>query len=167
MANPNGRKGTKWETDNVGFLRRWFPKVDRKTKEGAADKGDLHWPDTEWAVECKNTGNISLPKFLREAEEEAVNKGARLFVALVKNRRSKGETGKVEDGYAVTRTRVWAQVAFEHEAMRQVVEYLAALSARRSDPDSRNPVTDSTFAVLACEALANFRHTLEEYPTDG
>lgn len=144
MANPNGRKGSSWEAACRDFLKPWWPKMDRKTKTGAKDEGDLTHPEN-WAVECKNVNPISLPRFLREAEAEAGHKGVRLFVALVKNRRSKGESGRVEDGYAVTRTRVWAEVARQHEIGTELVKYLAALNAR--------DLPDSSYRVLANEAV--------------
>jgi hypothetical protein len=100
-------------------------------------------------VECKDRTPISLPQFLREAEAEAANKGAQFFVALVKNRRSKGESGRIEDGYAVTRTRVWATVAFEHEVCLNTLNHLLALKARHDT----GSLTDSAFSVLASEAL--------------
>lgn len=147
--NKSKIKGTRWESANVEFLARWWPKIKRAALSGKGDVGDLTHPE-DWAVECKDRTPISLPAFLREAEAEAENKGARYFVALVKNRRSKGESGTVEDGYAVTRTRVWAQVAYEHETATACVGYLLALAKRHAD----GAVTDSAFAVLAMESLS-------------
>lgn len=141
-------KGTRWESANVEFLSRWWPKIKRAAMEGTGDIGDLTHPEG-WAVECKDRKPISLPQFLREAEAEAANKGVSRFVALVKNRRGPNETGQVQDGYAVTRTRVWAQVAREHEVMYETLSHLAALRARHA----AGSLPDSTFAVLACEAL--------------
>jgi hypothetical protein len=148
VVNKAKIKGTSWETDNVRFLSRFWPKIKRAALEGTGDVGDLTHPET-WAVECKNRAPINLPQFLREAEAEAQNKGVALFVALVKNRRSKGETGRVEDGYAVTRTRVWAKVAYEHERRGEALDHLLALRQRWED----KALTDSAFAVLASEAL--------------
>lgn len=159
-------KGTKWETDNVRFLARWWPKMKRAALEGTGDVGDLTHPET-WAVECKDRAPISLPAFLREAEAEAANKGVRFFVALVKNRRSKGESGKVEDGYAVTRTRVWAQVAYEHELALATLDAIRALAARRNNGDSRNGVTDSTFAILVNETMIGYVDALEAITPEG
>lgn len=120
----------------------------RAALEGTGDVGDLTHPEG-WAVECKDRKPISLPQFLREAEDEAENKGVPWFVALVKNRRSKGESGRVEDGYAVTRTRVWAAVAYEHERLRGVVDHIMALAQRRRD----GALSDSAFSVLITEVL--------------
>lgn len=161
MANPNGRKGTQWESDNRAFLKRWWPQIDRKTKTGAKDEGDLTHPDG-WAIECKNVSPISLPRFLREAETEAENKGVRLFVALVKNRRSKGESGKVEDGYAVTRTRVWAEVAHRLERAEEFTEYVTALTNRLNQDSEARRLTPQTFAVLIGEALHDYRDSLAD-----
>lgn len=146
--NKSKIKGTRWESANVEFLAKWWPKIKRAALSGKGDVGDLTHPE-DWAVECKDRTPISLPAFLREAEEEAKNKGARFFVALVKNRRSKGESGAVEDGYAVTRTRVWATVAREHEIRGECLSYLLALRQRWAD----DGISDSRFAILADESL--------------
>lgn len=148
-------KGTSWETDNVRFLSRWWPKIKRAALEGTGDIGDLTLPE-DWAVECKNRSPINLPLFLREAEAEAENKGARFFVALVKNRRSKGESGQVHDGYAVTRTRVWARVAHEHETLTDTVQHIDALRARHA----AGALSDSALAVLVSETMLSLRTSL-------
>jgi hypothetical protein len=144
-------KGTAWESACVEYLKRWWPKMKRAALEGTGDIGDLALPEG-WAVECKNAQTINLPQFLREAESEAANKGVRNFVALVKNRRSKGESGAVWDGYAVTRTRVWARIAYEHERARETLEYLTALDQRLRT----GGINESAYAVLARESLAAF-----------
>lgn len=152
MANPNGRKGTQWERDNCTFLSRFWPDIDRKSKEGAKDKGDLDHP-RGWAVELKNCSPITIPQYLREAESEAENKSVRLFIALVKNRRGKSESGRVEDGYAITRTRIWAEVARQHEIGSDLLAYLVALNAR--------DLPDSSYRVLANEAVMSASQEFE------
>lgn len=157
MVNKAKIKGTKWETANVDFLRRWWPKQKRAALEGSGDVGDLTLPEG-WAVECKDSpyaGN--LPRFLREAEDEAANKGVERFVALVKNRRSKGESGQVQDGYAVTRTRVWAETVHSLEVAEEALEHIAALGARLNS----GAIRDSEFAVLAFEAWRTYRDRLD------
>lgn len=161
MVNKSKIRGTAWESANVAFLSRWWPKIKRAALEGTGDVGDLTHPEG-WAVECKDRLPITLPQFLREAEAEAQNKGVPFFVALVKNRRSKGETGKIEDGYAVTRTRVWAQVAFEHEHATSTLEYLSALKARlTSDLPTGRKITPETFVALASESLYDYFYALD------
>lgn len=160
MVNKAKIKGTKWETDNVRFLKRWWPKQKRAALEGTGDVGDLTLPEG-WAVECKDSpyaGN--LPRFLREAEDEAENKGVSRFVALVKNRRSKGESGKVQDGFAVTRTRVWAEVAYEHETATRCLDQIDALRARLAEDLPARRLSESAFVTLVSEVLWEYRYTL-------
>lgn len=160
MVNKAKIKGTKWETENVRFLTRWWPKQKRASLEGSGDVGDLTLPEG-WAVECKDSpyaGN--LPRFLREAEAEAGNKGVSRFVALVKNRRSKGESGRVPDGFAVTRTRVWADVAHEHEHATRCLDQIDALRARLSGDLPGRALTESAFVALVSETLWEYRYAL-------
>lgn len=154
--NKSKIKGTRWESANVEFLARWWPKIKRAALEGTGDVGDLTHPEG-WAIECKDRQPISLPMFLREAEAEAANRGVSRFVAIVKNRRSKGESGHVADGYAVTRTRVWAEATHALEAAEDALAHLGALEARRQ----AGSVTDSEFASLAKFALIEYRERME------
>lgn len=163
MTNKPKIKGTKWETDNARFLRRWWPKCKRLALEGTADIGDISHPEG-WAIEAKDkpyAGN--LPSILREAEAEAANRGVPHFVALVKNRRSKGEDGKVPNGYAVTRTRVWADVAYRLEVGEAALAHVAALNSRLQ----AGSIRDSDFVVLAREALVTWQDALDRPATVG
>lgn len=154
-------KGTRWESLNVEFLSRWWPKIKRAALEGTGDIGDLSHPEG-WAVECKDRKPISLPAFLREAEDEARNKGVRHFVALVKNRRSAGESGKVQDGYAVTRTRVWAEVAHEHEHATATLDHIDALRERLKSDLPERRLSESAFVTLVSEAVWSYRYALAQ-----
>lgn len=151
MVNRNGSLGTAWESANVTYLSYWWPKIKRARLAGGHDVGDLTLPE-EWAVECKNARTINLPRFLREAEQEAANKGARFFVAIVKNRRGAGENGAVGDGYAVTRTRVWAELAWEHEHATGAMSEVADLTRRYRD----GSITDATYGALVAETARKF-----------
>lgn len=76
MANPNGRKGSQFETDVMKFLRS-IPGVlaERLVKAGAKDEGDLVCIVTgkTYVLELKNRKALSLPEFWAEAEVEALN----------------------------------------------------------------------------------------------
>ena len=41
MANPNGRKGSQFETDVMKWLRKMGAMAERLTKAGAKDEGDM------------------------------------------------------------------------------------------------------------------------------
>jgi Holliday junction resolvase len=75
MANPNGRKGAKFETDVMRWLRDKGVSAERLTKAGAKDEGDLVAviAGETFILELKNRGTLSLPEFWREAEVEALN----------------------------------------------------------------------------------------------
>lgn len=162
MTNKPKIKGTKWETDNVRFLQRWWPKCKRLQLEGAADIGDISHPEG-WAIEAKDkpyAGN--LPSMLREAEAEAANRGVSRFVVLCKNRRSKGESGQVQDGYAVTRTRVWAETAHRLEQAEEFADYVRAVVYRyRLTGNDRDRIGGETAVTLIGEAALNYEDALE------
>lgn len=75
MANPNGRKGSKWETDVLKYFRKLGLWVERLTKAGANDEGDLVAvvAGKTYIFELKNVKKMDLPKFWDEAQIEAKN----------------------------------------------------------------------------------------------
>jgi Holliday junction resolvase len=75
MANPNGRKGSQFETDVMKWLRKMGAMAERLTKAGAKDEGDMVVviAGKTYILELKNRSTLSLPEFWREAEVEAVN----------------------------------------------------------------------------------------------
>ena len=75
MANPNGRKGAKFETDVMKWLRDKGVSAERLTKAGAKDEGDLVAviAGETFILELKNRATLSLPEFWREAQVEALN----------------------------------------------------------------------------------------------
>ena len=75
MANPNGRKGSQFETDVMKWLRKCGVMAERLTKAGAKDEGDMVViiSGETYILELKNRATLSLPEFWREAEVEALN----------------------------------------------------------------------------------------------
>ena len=75
MANPNGRKGSQFETDVMKWLRKMGAMAERLTKAGAKDEGDMVViiSGETYILELKNRATLSLPEFWREAEVEALN----------------------------------------------------------------------------------------------
>lgn len=76
VANPNGRKGSGYETGTMKWLREQIGVlVERLTKAGAKDEGDLvaTIAGKNYILELKNVKKIDLPQFWREAQVEAVN----------------------------------------------------------------------------------------------
>ena len=75
MANPNGRKGSQFETDVMKWLRKMGATAERLTKAGAKDEGDMVViiSGETYILELKNRQTLSLPEFWREAQVEALN----------------------------------------------------------------------------------------------
>ena len=75
MSNPNGRKGSLWETTVLKYLRDKGLLAERLAKAGASDEGDLvcFVSGKPYVLELKNTQRMDLPKFWREATTEATN----------------------------------------------------------------------------------------------
>lgn len=104
------RKGSGWETDLLKGLRSEGFEVERLTKAGKDDEGDLVVTD-EWGkviVEAKNEAKIDLPSYIREAMVEAdnyVSKRAlsRQEVTAVAIVKARGRGWK--DAYVVTSVR--------------------------------------------------------------
>jgi Holliday junction resolvase len=75
MANPNGRKGSGWEVAVLKFFRGLGLWIERLTKAGANDEGDLVTiiAGQTYIFELKNVKKMDLPKFWEEAQVEAKN----------------------------------------------------------------------------------------------
>ena len=75
MANPNGRKGSLFETGVMKKLRELGAKVERLTKAGKNDEGDLCVviAGKTYILELKDWAKWNLPQFWREATLEAAN----------------------------------------------------------------------------------------------
>jgi hypothetical protein len=128
VSNNSKAAGTRWETAVVGYLRSWWPTIDRRPLSGRYDRGDIKYGPRAWTIECKNEAKIRLPFYMRQAAVEATNNGDPWYVAVVRNRRGRLSSGTVADAFAVLPLRLWAQLTYEHEraeVMRQ--EALAAV----------------------------------------
>lgn len=75
MANPNGRKGSQFETDVMKWLRSKGVLAERLTKAGSKDEGDMVviLAGKTYILELKNRKSLNLPEFWAEAEVEALN----------------------------------------------------------------------------------------------
>lgn len=110
MANPNGRKGSGFETDLVKHLRSLGLNAERLPKAGVSDQGDvvLKLGVQSYVFECKNKKTMDLAAAVKEAEAEAGSYAQARGVppvnwaALVK-RRNHG----IADAYVVVPLRQW------------------------------------------------------------
>jgi Holliday junction resolvase len=75
MVNVNGRKGALFETAVMKWLRLQGLLVERLTKAGAKDEGDLVVivAGQSYILELKNRAKLDLPTFWSEAITEAKN----------------------------------------------------------------------------------------------
>jgi hypothetical protein len=111
MANPNGRKGAKFETDVMKWLRDKGVSAERLTKAGAKDEGDLVCviAGETFILELKNRATLSLPEFWREAEVEALNyskargKGEVPLHYVIVKRRNSG----IENAWVIQDLKQW------------------------------------------------------------
>lgn len=75
MVNPNGRKGARFETDVMKWLRSMGAIAERLTKTGTRDEGDLvaTVAGKTYIFELKNRKKLDLSQFWAEALVEANN----------------------------------------------------------------------------------------------
>lgn len=116
MANPNGDKGTKWETDVKRFFQQLWPHMIRRGKEGRFDRGEFANGPEMALLECKDWGRLDFPRFLREAGIEAINAGVRFPVAIVKRRKH-----GVERAYFLMENERGRQLLYEHEMALKIL----------------------------------------------
>ena len=126
MANPSKRKGSKWETDLLTYMkafahlagRRWF--MVRNPPAGTLDVGDLHMATVlhDWVVECKAEQRINLAGYMKELADEQANwerreKKPSKGVVFVKRRNQ-----PVGRGYAVMEVGAFMQLLVDVEDAR-------------------------------------------------
>lgn len=86
MANPNGRKGSAFETACIDYMRRnGFPYAERRVPTGNRDRGDLGGVPG-LCLEFKNHKLIDLAGFMDEVVAEKANAAAQVGAAVVKRR---------------------------------------------------------------------------------
>ncbi len=75
MSSANKRKGAKFETDVLKWLRENELMAERLSKAGAKDEGDVVVITnlSPYILELKNRQKLDLPAFWEEAQVEAVN----------------------------------------------------------------------------------------------
>jgi len=77
MANKAKIKGTAAETGIVNYLNaNGFPWVERRALAGVLDKGDIAGLRNT-VIEVKNCAKLSIPQWIREANQEGVNAGTK------------------------------------------------------------------------------------------
>ena len=96
MANPNGRKGSAFETACIEYMRNHgFPYAERRVPTGARDRGDLGGVPG-LMLEFKNHKLIDLAGFMDEVVAEKNHAHAQVGAAVVKRRNH-----SIERSYAV------------------------------------------------------------------
>lgn len=86
MANPNGRKGSAFETAVVAYLvENGFPYAERRVKRGMNDAGDISGIPG-FMGECKNEKRIDLAGYMKEVAAQKANARAQVGAAIIKRR---------------------------------------------------------------------------------
>lgn len=94
--NASRQKGTRWESAIVDFLSKWWPHVERRSLNGAKDRGDIAGiPGV--VIEAKNSNRTQLAEWVDEAEAERANDNAAVSVVWM-HRKGKASAA---DGYVV------------------------------------------------------------------
>jgi hypothetical protein len=102
MSNPNGRKGSAFETACIEYLREHgFPYAERRVSNGTRDRGDLGGVPG-MVLEMKNHKTIDLAGFMDEVAIEKANAHAQIGAAVIK-RRNHG----IERAYVVEELQFW------------------------------------------------------------
>lgn len=110
MSSPSKAKGTRWESQVVSYLRKWWPDIDRRPLSGRYDRGDITYGPRGWTIEAKNEQRITLARYMWQGRFEADNNNHRYFVVIIKNRRGRNSTGAVQDAYALMPLGQWAEL---------------------------------------------------------
>lgn len=93
MANPSKQKGTAAETAVVKYLKEnGFEKVERRTLQGAADKGDISGIQ-DVVIEVKDHKTMALGQWIEELKKEIDNAFAETGVVIHK-RKGKTDVGE-------------------------------------------------------------------------
>lgn len=96
-------KGTRWESAIVNYLTGFWPYAERRTLNGAKDRGDISGiPGV--VIEAKNANRTQLAEWLDEAEQEGSNADARVS-AVWMHRKGKSSAA---DGYVIMSGRQFA-----------------------------------------------------------
>lgn len=132
MANPSKKKGSKFETDVVGYFNdNGFPHVERRTLRGNKDCGDIAGLP-EWVLELKATKGIELGATLTEAKKEAENAGVHKYAAIHKRRQA-----NVRDSFVTLP--LWLFVSMLQEQRAPVRVVYQDQSDTGFDPNSEYP----------------------------
>ena len=82
MVNRSKIKGTRGESELVGYLRGFWPNAERRALAGGKDKGDVINTPVVW--EMKNARRFQLSAWMDETEQERVNAGVDIGVLVIK-----------------------------------------------------------------------------------
>ena len=106
MVNKSKIKGTRWESTCRGFLRHWWPNLERLAQSGSADRGDLVGiPGV--TIECKDARRHELASWCDETEIERQHNDDRFGILIVKRANK-----PVNKAYAMTTVEQMADLLY-------------------------------------------------------
>ena len=105
MSSPNQVKGARWEETTARFLREHgFPGAER-IRVKHPDRGDIGGL-TEWTVECKTIGKLTLAAAMDQAAQARIVAGTPWSVLVVQRRNCAAARA-----FAVVELAQWAATA--------------------------------------------------------
>lgn len=113
MSAKNKRKGAKFETDVLKWLRKKGYTAERLHLAGAKDEGDLvvYVAGTPYLFECKATIKLDLPQFWRELQTEVLNyaEARGLNVGPIGYVVVKRRNGSIDDAWVIQSLQQWSE----------------------------------------------------------
>jgi hypothetical protein len=87
MTNPSKKKGTKYESELVAYLRYHLerPDIERRALSGTQDRGDIAGLES-WTIEAKNHNAQNFAGWLDETQREQRNAGTEYGLLVVRRR---------------------------------------------------------------------------------
>lgn len=87
MVNPSKRKGTKFESELVAYLRYHLESqdIERRALSGTQDRGDIAGLK-DWTIEAKNHNAQNFAGWLDETQREQANAGTPYGLLVVRRR---------------------------------------------------------------------------------
>jgi hypothetical protein len=109
VVNRSKKAGTAHESHSVLWLKRnGWPYARRITQKGRRDEGDITLGDgIPVTVEAKNEKSIALAEYIKELDDEVVNRGDETGIVIIKRR----GTTDVSRYYVLTTVGYWNTMA--------------------------------------------------------
>lgn len=134
MVNPNGARGTRWETAVTRYGLDRGLELRRAVQAGRHDTGDVHGlPDT--ILQAKDAAAHKLAEWVDDAKRQAAHAGVPWGVVVIKRRRGPKSSGRVGTAYAVLDLETLFDIYADLIEGREAIERLEQLEALHGDDE--------------------------------